>query len=218
MSDPAMSDPASNNEGAAVASVVGDWVLPDLLQPGLRLVFVGFAASEESARRGHYYAKGGNAFWKLLHVTGLTPTQLRPEEDARLLEYGIGVTDMIKDVYGRDPAVIAQLREREPDIDAALRARALALKERLVAAAPQLICFNGTHTIVGTVLRKGALSLLNEVSRAALPHIENEHLGPSLIRTVTSTSGAAAYYYRQREDEFKALKAALDTLPDLQKG
>src|SRR5690242_2985064 len=191
----------------------GDWVLPDLLRPGLRVVFVGFAASEESARRGHYYAKGGNAFWRLLHVAGLTPVQLQPEEDARLLDYGIGATDLIKDAWGRDPAVIGQLRAREPDLDAALRARALALKERLVAAAPQIICFNGTHTITGTVLRKGALALLTEVSRTVPPLIEQNHLGPSLIHTVTSTSGAAAYYYRQREDEFRALKALLDSQP-----
>jgi TDG/mug DNA glycosylase family protein len=172
----------------------GEWALPDLIRPGLRVIFVGFAASEESARRGHYYAKGGNAFWRLLHVAGLTPVQLQPEEDSRLLDYGLGATDLIKDAWGRDPAVIGQLRAREPDLDAALRARALALQARLVAAAPQIICFNGTHTISGTALRKGALALLTEVSRTVPPHIEHNHLGPSLIHTVTSTSGAAAYY------------------------
>jgi hypothetical protein len=106
------------------------------------------------------------------------------------------------------------LRAREPDIDAALRARARALQARLLAAAPQVICFNGTHTITGTVLRKGALALLAEVSRAHPPAVENGHLGSSVLHTVTSTSGAAAYYYRQREDEFKALKTLLDALPD----
>jgi TDG/mug DNA glycosylase family protein len=189
-------------------------VLPDLLRPGLRVVFVGFAASEESARRGHYYAKGGNAFWKLLHLAGLTPVQLPPEEDARLLDHGIGATDLIKDAWGRDPAVINALRAREADLDAALRARALALKARLLAAAPQVICFNGTHIITGTVLRKGTQALLAEVSRTSPPPLAEGRLGPSLLHTVTSTSGAAAYYYRQREDEFRALKALLDTLPD----
>jgi TDG/mug DNA glycosylase family protein len=208
-----MSDEPSQDTEAVAAPPAG-WVLPDLLRPGLRLVFVGFAASEESARRGHYYAKGGNAFWRLLHVAGLTPVQLQPEDDARLLDYGIGATDLIKDAWGRDPAVIGQLRAREPDIDAALRARARALQARLLAAAPQVICFNGTHTITGTVLRKGALALLAEVSRAHPPAVENGHLGSSVLHTVTSTSGAAAYYYRQREDEFKALKTLLDALPD----
>jgi TDG/mug DNA glycosylase family protein len=209
-----MSDEAIDIQDSAGAGDPESWVLPDLLRPGLRVVFVGFAASEESARRGHYYAKGGNAFWKLLHVAGLTPVQLPPEEDAQLLEYGLGATDLIKDAWGRDPAVINALRAREPDLDAALRARALALKARLVAAAPQIICFNGTHTITGTVLRKGSQALLAEVSRAVPPPLADGHLGPSLLHTVTSTSGAAAYYYRQREDEFRALKALLDTLPD----
>jgi hypothetical protein len=62
-------------------------------------------------------------------------------------------------------------------------------------------------------LRKGALALLTEVSRTVPPLIEQNRLGPSLIHTVTSTSGAAAYYYRQREDEFRALKALLDSQP-----
>ena len=207
-----MSDEGTEVQGGATAP--GEWVLPDLLRPGLRVVFVGFAASEESARRGHYYAKGGNAFWKLLHLAELTPVQLRPEEDARLLDYGIGATDLIKDAWGRDPAVIGQLRAREPDLDAALRSRALALKARLVAAAPQVICFNGTHIITGTVLRKGAQALLTEVSRTVPPLLAEGHLGPSRLYTVTSTSGAAAYYYRQREDEFRALKALLDTLSE----
>jgi TDG/mug DNA glycosylase family protein len=208
-----MSDEPSQDTEAVAAPPAG-WVLPDLLRPGLRLVFVGFAASEESARRGPYYAKGGNAVWRLLHVAGLTPVQLQPEEDARLLDYGIGATDLVKDAWGRDPAVIGQLRAREPDLDAALRARALDLHARLLAAAPQVICFNGTHTITGTVLRKGALALLTEVSRSTPTPVENGHLGPSLLHTVTSTSGAAAYYYRQREDEFRTLNTLLDPLPD----
>jgi TDG/mug DNA glycosylase family protein len=194
-------------------AVAGEWVLPDLLRPGLRVVFVGFAASEESARRKHYYARGGNAFWKLLHQAGLTPIQLRPEDDAHLLDYGIGVTDLVKDAWGRDPAAMSQLRDQEPDLDAALRARALALKARLVAAAPQVICFNGTHTIPGTVLRNGAPALLAEVSRAEPPHLIGNRLGPSLLHTVVSTSGAAVGHTRRREDEFRALKALLDTLP-----
>jgi G:T/U-mismatch repair DNA glycosylase len=189
--------------------------LPDLLRPGLRVVFVGFAASEESARRRRYYARGGNAFWRLLHLAGLTPVQLRPDEDARLLDYGLGATDLIKDAWGRDPAVIAVLQAREPDLDAALRLRALDLKARLVAAAPQVICFNGTHTIPGTVLRKGAQALLAEVGQTVPPPLTATHLGPSLLHTVVSTSGAAVGHARRREAEFHALKALLDSLPSV---
>ena len=47
-------------------------MLPDYLSPGLKVVFVGTAAGERSAARGHYYAGRGNKFWELLWEAGLT--------------------------------------------------------------------------------------------------------------------------------------------------
>lgn len=68
--------------------------LPDHLTPGLRVVFVGTAATTGGQQRAHYFAGAGNIFWLLLHQLGLTPTQLRPEDDATLPSYGIGLTDL----------------------------------------------------------------------------------------------------------------------------
>ncbi|CAL79387.1 putative G/U mismatch-specific DNA glycosylase (mug-like) [Bradyrhizobium sp. ORS 278] len=76
--------------------------LPDQLQPGLRLVFVGTAASERSAATGHYYAHPGNRFWRTLHATGLTPRLHQPEEFPLLLSLGIGFTDLCKQGAGMD--------------------------------------------------------------------------------------------------------------------
>jgi TDG/mug DNA glycosylase family protein len=77
---------------------VGGEVLRDYLRPGLRLVVCGTAVGKASARRGHYYAGTGNEFWALLHRAGLTPVELSPEEDARVLAYGVGLTDLAKGV------------------------------------------------------------------------------------------------------------------------
>jgi len=55
-------------------------VLPDVLAPGLAIVFCGTAVGTVSARRRAYYAGPGNAFWPTLHRVGLTPRQLLPEE------------------------------------------------------------------------------------------------------------------------------------------
>jgi double-stranded uracil-DNA glycosylase len=76
--------------------------LPDQLQPNLRLVFVGTAASERSAATGHYYAHPGNRFWRTLHAIGLTPRLYQPHEFSALLELGIGFTDMCKQGAGMD--------------------------------------------------------------------------------------------------------------------
>jgi len=67
--------------------------LPDITAPGLRLLFVGINPSIHSAAAGHHFASKGNPFWRLLHASGLTPELLRPEEDHRLLELGLGLTN-----------------------------------------------------------------------------------------------------------------------------
>ncbi|MGJ5132643.1 MULTISPECIES: mismatch-specific DNA-glycosylase [unclassified Bradyrhizobium] len=76
--------------------------LPDQLQPGLRLVFVGTAASERSAATGHYYAHPGNRFWRTLFAVGLTPRLYQPQEFPALLSLGIGFTDLCKLGAGMD--------------------------------------------------------------------------------------------------------------------
>lgn len=76
--------------------------LPDLLQPGLRIVFVGTAAGRRSAEVGAYYAGRGNRFWHTLHDTGLTPRRLEPTDFRDLLALGIGLTDLCKSQAGMD--------------------------------------------------------------------------------------------------------------------
>lgn len=73
-------------------------ILPDILEPNLKVVFCGTAVSDESAARGRYYSKPSNSFWQLLHQAGFTPRQLRPDEDRSLPEFGIGMTDLVKEV------------------------------------------------------------------------------------------------------------------------
>src|SRR3954452_5419579 len=76
--------------------------LPDQLQPDLRLVFVGTAASERSAATGHYYAHPGNRFWRTLFEVGLTPRLYQPHEFPALRDLGIGFTDLCKQGAGMD--------------------------------------------------------------------------------------------------------------------
>jgi len=77
-------------------------ILPDLLAPGLRVVFCGTAAGRASARARAYYAGPGNRFWPILHATGLTPHLLVPAEFRRLSSWGIGLTDVSKTAQGMD--------------------------------------------------------------------------------------------------------------------
>jgi TDG/mug DNA glycosylase family protein len=72
--------------------------LPDYLSASLRVVICGTAAGTTSAGVGHYYAGAGNEFWPLLWQSGLTPAPLFPSTDRRVLEFGIGLTDLAKKV------------------------------------------------------------------------------------------------------------------------
>ncbi len=79
--------------------------LPDLLANGLKLVICGSAAGEASAEAGAYYAGPGNALWQTLFDVRLTPRKLEPSEWQSLLEFGIGLTDLVKDQSGADRGI-----------------------------------------------------------------------------------------------------------------
>jgi TDG/mug DNA glycosylase family protein len=67
--------------------------VPDILAPGLRLVLVGINPGRASAAAAAHFANPRNDFWRLLHVSGLTPRQLDPHEQRDLLGFGIGLTN-----------------------------------------------------------------------------------------------------------------------------
>lgn len=70
-------------------------VLPDIVPPRPLIVFCGLAGAESTQVRDHYYASPGNNFWAMLHQSGLTPRQIRPEEDHTVLDHGLGLTDLV---------------------------------------------------------------------------------------------------------------------------
>jgi double-stranded uracil-DNA glycosylase len=72
-----------------------DKPLPDVIAPDLDVLFCGINPSLMSAARGHHFARPGNRFWPALHLAGLTPRRLVPDEDAELPRYGLGVTNVV---------------------------------------------------------------------------------------------------------------------------
>ena len=74
-------------------------VAVDLLRPGLKLIFCGYNPSLTSGRSGNHYAHPGNRFWRVLDAAGITERLYAPEEDAGLLESGIGFTNLCPRFY-----------------------------------------------------------------------------------------------------------------------
>ncbi len=146
-------------------------VLPDVLPPGLRVVFCGTAAGNASARAQAYYAGPGNRFWKTLHLTGLTPTELAPADFERLPEHGIGLTDICKVLHGSDEEV----GTGEFDVSG--------LQARVAAAEPAHLAFNGKNAARGALERDVAYGP------------QEEQLGGAAVWVLPSTSGAARRFW-----------------------
>ena len=67
--------------------------VPDVLAPGLRIVFVGINPGRFSAAAAAHFANPRNDFWRLLHAARLTPRLYEPQEQFALLDERIGVTN-----------------------------------------------------------------------------------------------------------------------------
>ena len=107
--------------------------LPDYLAPGLDIVLVGINPGAYSVRAGHYYAKPGNRFWNAANRAGLFGEPLRPENDARVLEFGIGLTDVVK----RPTPTAKDLRAAD------YRRWAPVLRDKIRRFQPRIVCFQG---------------------------------------------------------------------------
>ncbi|WP_444933564.1 mismatch-specific DNA-glycosylase [Microbulbifer sp. JTAC008] len=106
-------------------------MLPDLLEKNLNIVICGTAAGTRSAKAGQYYAGQGNQLWKVLYSTGLTNILLCPDQFNKLLEYQIGLTDLVKSQSGMDQKI------NFGEVDLAN------FKSKINHFNPKLLCFNG---------------------------------------------------------------------------
>ncbi|HEX8436044.1 G/U mismatch-specific DNA glycosylase [Archangium sp.] len=70
--------------------------MPDLLRPGLRVLFCGINPSVYSAVVGCHFARPGNRFWPALHASGFTERLLAPWEQEELLALGCGITNVVE--------------------------------------------------------------------------------------------------------------------------
>jgi TDG/mug DNA glycosylase family protein len=148
-------------------------VLGPILGPGLRILFVGINPSLRSVEVGHHFARPGNRFWPTLHAAGFTPRRLRPDEDAELLEHGIGVTN----IAARATRAADELADDE------LREGAVRLEEIVREHAPGLVA------IVGLTAYRTAFG-----RRKATMGLQPETLAGRPVWVLPNPSGLNAHY------------------------
>ncbi len=164
-------------------------VLPDYLRPGLDLVFVGINPGLASAAAGHHYAGAGNHFWPLLYQAGFVPAPVTYEDDRRMPEYGIGLTNLVD----RPSRGIDDLSPEE------MRAGAARLREKLRRYRPRVVCFNGKAIAEAFLGHRCTLGL------------QPERIDGALVYVMPSTSARTASY--QGHDKlrfFRELKRIVD--------
>ena len=162
-------------------------MLPDVLAPGLRLVFCGTAAGAVSAARGCYYAHPQNKFWRTLHAVRLTPRLLDAAEFAELPRFGLGLTDIAKTASGMDKQLPA---------GALGRAACEAMAERISRAKPGILAF--------TSLTAGRRFLGRDAPFGEQP----ETIGATRLWLLPSPSPAANWNWERNAHWWRALAEA----------
>jgi TDG/mug DNA glycosylase family protein len=117
---------------AEVLAAAGGTV-PDLVAPGLRVLFCGINPSLYSSAVGFHFARPGNRFWPTLHAAGFTERLLAPREGRLLLALGYGITNLV----ARATATAAEL---DPD---ELRAARVRLERKVRRLAPGWVAVLG---------------------------------------------------------------------------
>lgn len=147
--------------------------LPDLIAPDLRVLFCGINPSLYSAAIGHHFGRPGNRFWPTLHAAGFTPRRLFPQEDAELLGYGYGLTN----IAARATAAADELSDEE------LEAGGRLLEQKVRAYRPRVLA------VLGVTAYRAAFHR----PRARLGP-QPEPIGATAVWVLPNPSGLNAHY------------------------
>jgi TDG/mug DNA glycosylase family protein len=69
--------------------------VPDVIAPGLRVLFCGINPGLYTAAVGHHFARPGNRFWPALFAAGFTERLISPFAERELLQHGYGITNVV---------------------------------------------------------------------------------------------------------------------------
>ncbi len=105
---PAAPQPGTARPSRAELAAAADRTIPDVLAPGLAVLFVGINPGLWSAATGWHFARPGNRFWPALHRGGFTPRLLHPSEQDELPALGLGITNMAARASARADELTAE--------------------------------------------------------------------------------------------------------------
>lgn len=158
--------------------------VPDVIAPGLIVLFCGINPGLYSAAVGHHFARPGNRFWRALYESGFTDRLLAPWEGTLLLQRGLGITNLVaKATASADELMMADL--------AAGKRR---LERKVIRYAPRWVALLGIGVYRKAFGRPGAGN-----------GPQTEKLGPATLWVLPNPSGLNASY--QPPDLARAFRA-----------
>ncbi len=107
--------------------------LPDIIAERLAVVFCGINPGMSAAVAGHHFVGRGNRFWRVIHLAGFTPEEIRPEDDRTILQHRCGLTTVVE----RPTARADQLSTPE------FAAAAMRFEQKITRYAPRFVAFLG---------------------------------------------------------------------------
>ncbi len=167
--------------------------VPDVIAPGLRILFCGINPGLYTAAIGHHFGRPGNRFWPTLHRAGFTERQLEPWEEQELLPLGYGITNVVE----RATATADELTREE------LVAGGERLRATVAKFGPEFLAILGV----------GAYRTAFAKPRATLG-LQPETLGKTRLWVLPNPSGLNAHYQKDRlVAVFRELHAAAHPEP-----
>jgi double-stranded uracil-DNA glycosylase len=161
--------------------------IPDVIAPGLKVLFCGINPGLLSAAVGHHFARPGNRFWPALYQSGITPRLLAPVEDRSLLDWGYGVTNVV----ARSSATADELTPDE------FIAGGKILEEKILQYRPRILAVLGVGAYRTAFAR-----------RLAITGKQTEQIGDTILWVLPNPSGLNAHY---RLEDFVTIFRKLKT-------
>lgn len=155
-----------------------NYILPDVLDYNLNIVFCGTAVGNTSAINKAYYAGKGNLFYRTLYSCKFTPFLLCPEEYIKLLSYKIGLTDLAKNAKGMD----SNIMYNDYDINDFVK--------KILKYKPKVICFNGKES--------ARIYFQYKTTKRVSFGLQNKTIGDTQIFVAPSTSPSAKKYWDEK--------------------
>ena len=182
--------PQAKRPTAAELKAAKNRTVPDVIAPGLKVLFCGINPGLYTAAIGHHFGRPGNRFWPTLHAAGFTPRLLDPSEELELLPLGFGITNVV----ARATAAADELTERE------FVAGGRALEAKVKEFAPRYLAILGIGAYRTAFARP-----------KAVVGLQPDRIGDTRVWVLPNPSGLNAHYQgKDLVKVFRALRKAVE--------